>query len=98
MNTEPTLPMNITKHIYISGHVQGVGFRYYTRKNAMELGITGWVKNLPDGRVEAVLQGPKEHVCSLITRIKKGPIYSSVSRVEVSEIQAGTFTTFDVLR
>ncbi|WP_103664639.1 acylphosphatase [Gracilimonas amylolytica] len=75
------------KHIYITGRVQGVGFRHFTRKNADKLGITGWVKNLPDGRVEAVFQGTEEHVKELISRCKKGPISSYVQDIEVSEIE-----------
>ncbi len=75
------------KHIYITGRVQGVGFRHFTRKNADKLGITGWVKNLPDGRVEAVFQGTEEDVKELISRCKKGPISSYVQDIEVSEIE-----------
>ncbi|MHB8917449.1 MAG: acylphosphatase [Desulfocucumaceae bacterium] len=47
----------VRKHLYISGRVQGVCFRAYTREVAESLGIRGWVRNLPDGRVEAVIQG-----------------------------------------
>ena len=75
------------KHIYITGRVQGVGFRHFIRKNADKLGITGWVKNLPDGRVEAVFQGTEEDVKELISRCKKGPISSYVQDIEVSEIE-----------
>ncbi|RLF60052.1 MAG: acylphosphatase, partial [Thermoplasmata archaeon] len=47
-------------HVYISGKVQGVFFREYTRRKAKNLGIKGWVRNLPDGRVEAIFEGEKE--------------------------------------
>lgn len=71
------------KHIFISGRVQGVGFRHYTRKNAEALGVNGWVKNLPDGRVEAVFQGDEGQVEKLIQRCRKGPVASYVKDVKI---------------
>lgn len=73
------------KQIYISGRVQGVGFRHFTRKNAERLGVNGWVKNLRDGRVEAVFQGPEDKVMELIERCKDGPISSYVKDIEVRD-------------
>ena len=73
------------KHIFITGRVQGVGFRHFTRKNAEALGVTGWVKNLPDGRVEAVFQGDEEQIEELVERCKKGPVASYVQSIEVSK-------------
>lgn len=73
------------KHIFISGRVQGVGFRHFTRKNAEALGVTGWVKNLPDGRVEAVFQGNEEQVEQLIQRCKKGPVASYVKDINTEK-------------
>lgn len=73
------------KHIFISGRVQGVGFRHFTRKNAESLGVTGWVKNLSDGRVEAVFQGDEEQVDKLIQKCKKGPKSSYVKDIEVNK-------------
>lgn len=86
------------KHIYITGRVQGVGFRHFTRKNADRLGINGWVKNLPDGRVEAVFQGPEDRVEELIDRCKDGPISSYVKDMEVSEAdETKDHTSFEVI-
>jgi acylphosphatase len=52
----------VRKHLFISGIVQGVGFRYNARNEARRLGVTGWIRNLWDGRVEAVIEGDKESV------------------------------------
>ena len=60
----------VRAHIHFSGSVQGVGFRYTTLSFAQELSLTGWVKNLPDGRVEAVVEGPRAEIEDLLTRLK----------------------------
>jgi len=72
-------------HIHVSGFVQGVGFRVFVRKKAKKLGITGWVRNLSDGRVEAMLQGEEEKLNELIKHIKRGPYFSEVKNVVVKE-------------
>ena len=61
----------VRKHIFFYGRVQGVGFRYYAVQKANQLGLTGWVKNLTDGRVEAELQGQAELVDSFVERISQ---------------------------
>jgi acylphosphatase len=73
----------VRKHLYISGHVQGVGFRWYTNQQANNLEITGWVKNLNDGRVEAVLVGDKLKVNKMIDLIKQGSPLSEVEDLEI---------------
>jgi acylphosphatase len=70
--------------IYVSGFVQGIGFRGFVRANARKLGLTGWVQNLPDGRVEALAQGSKEKIEELIKICEKGPIISEVKSVTVT--------------
>ncbi|HID18486.1 TPA: acylphosphatase, partial [Candidatus Bathyarchaeota archaeon] len=52
--------MSVRAHVYVAGRVQGVFFRWYTRDEAVRLGVKGWVQNLPDGRVEAVFEGERE--------------------------------------
>lgn len=74
--------MKAKVHIFVSGRVQGVFFRDHTQKWASSLGLTGWVKNLYDGRVEAVIEGDREKVESLIQKIKEGPPLAQVSDVE----------------
>ena len=60
----------VRAHIHFSGTVQGVGFRYTTLSFAEHLSLTGWVKNLPDGRVEAMVEGPRESIESLLSKLK----------------------------
>lgn len=75
------------KHIYISGKVQGVSFRYHTFERAQKLGIKGWVRNLEDGRVEAVLAGKVESKLNeLVEFMKTGPQKASVEKIEVKEV------------
>ena len=70
-------------HIFISGFVHGVGYRHFVRKNAQKLGLTGWVRNLPDNRVEALIQGKKEDIENLIVLCRKGPFLAEVEDVAV---------------
>lgn len=85
-------------HLYISGRVQGVGFRASTEEEAKRIGgLTGWVRNLSDGRVEAVIQGPKDKVEKLVQWCHKGPASAEVKKVETSwEPPADEFKTFEV--
>jgi acylphosphatase len=75
---------DVRAHLFISGRVQGVSYRASTQEEARKRGVTGWVKNLADGRVEAVLQGPKDKVDDLIEWCRKGPPAAKVEKVEVS--------------
>jgi len=71
-------------HIFISGFVQGVGFRQFVKHHALKLKLTGWVKNLPDNRVEAVFCGLKEQIEKIISICRKGPFLSEVKDVQVN--------------
>jgi len=75
--------MKARAHLYISGRVQGVFFRYETRREARQRNVTGWVRNLPDGRVEALFEGEKEDILRLIEFCRRGPPGARVERVEV---------------
>lgn len=89
----------IRAHIYISGRVQGVNYRRDTRLQAIRLGLTGWVRNLPDSRVEVVAEGEQERVEELIRWCRRGPPIAIVRRVEVRrELPTGEFETFDIRR
>lgn len=68
-------------HVYISGTVQGVGYRQFIKHHAKKYGLVGWVRNLPDGRVEALLQGEKTKVEHVIKVCKNGPILAHVKHV-----------------
>ena len=69
-------------HIRVSGQVQGVFFRDSTRRKAEELGLSGWVKNLPDGKVEAVFEGPSDSVRKMVRWCEEGPQQASVENVD----------------
>ncbi|RLI15150.1 MAG: acylphosphatase [Candidatus Hecatellales archaeon] len=75
--------MTVRAHVYVAGRVQGVFFRWYTRDEAEKLGVKGWVRNLPDGRVEAVFEGEKEAVERMIEFCRRGPPAAEVENVEV---------------
>lgn len=73
--------MAVRLHVQISGRVQGVGFRYATRGRAYALRLSGWVANLPDGRVEAEFEGPRDSLESVLSWCRKGPPGARVSGV-----------------
>jgi acylphosphatase len=84
-------------HVYVSGEVQGVFFRDATRQRAGELGLDGWVKNLPDGRVEAVFEGPAEKVEEMIRWCEQGPPHARVESVDSEHGEArGDLSGFEV--
>ncbi len=72
-----------TCHIYVSGIVQGVGYRYYALRKAGALGLTGFVRNLSDGRVELEVEGHKNAISEFISYLKRGPAAASVYDVQI---------------
>ena len=76
------------KRYFVSGMVQGVGFRYFTRDVAERLRVSGYVRNLPDGRVEVYAIGTPEQHRKLLTAIERGPSGASVSEVEQENVAA----------
>lgn len=89
--------MKARAHIFVSGRVQGVFFRDHTQRWASSLNLTGWVKNIRDGRVEALAEGDKEKVEELISRLKEGPPSAQVDRVDVNwEDYKGEFKDFRI--
>jgi acylphosphatase len=85
-------------HLQISGRVQGVGYRASTHYAARRIGgLTGWVRNLDDGRVEAVVEGPREKIEALIAWCRQGPPAARVSDVDVAWAPAtGEFKDFGI--
>ncbi len=87
----------VSAHVFITGKVQGVYFRYRTRDEAKKYGVNGWVRNLPDGRVEAIFAGQKENVEELIDFVSKGPSRAKVLDVNVNwQDYNGEFKEFKV--
>lgn len=83
--------------MFVSGFVQGVLFRYETRRRAASRGVTGWVRNLHDRRVEAVFEGEKEAVEEMIEFCRRGPPSATVKNVEVRwETPTGEYKNFFV--
>jgi len=76
-----------TVRIIVTGRVQGVGFRYFTVRCANDLGLCGWVRNLPDGSVETAIQGQGEKIEEMIGLLKQGPGAANVSGLEIEEIE-----------
>ncbi|MBI4080240.1 MAG: acylphosphatase [Candidatus Levybacteria bacterium] len=74
----------VQAHVFITGQVQGVGFRQFVKSEARKYSICGWVQNLPDGRVEAMLQGKKDAIEQILMVCQKGPFLAEVENVEVA--------------
>lgn len=84
-------------HVFIEGRVQGVFYRAFTRNVAVKLGLNGWVRNLYDGRVEAVLEGDRTLIEQALLECRKGPPGSYVTDVDVSwEKYSGDLRGFEV--
>ncbi len=71
-------------HVFVSGYVQGIGFRNFIKHHAMKNGVKGWVRNTEDGRVEALFQGDEEKVRHMIAVSGKGPMLAEVKDVQTA--------------
>ena len=87
-----------TVNLLIKGKVQGVFYRASARDKAMELGITGWVKNTPDGNVEIVASGDKESLEKFIEWCHKGPSRALVTGLTMKEMDTNNFSDFQILK
>ena len=85
-------------HVFITGKVQGVGYRFSTLQTAVNLGINGWVKNLPDGRVEAIFEGSEEVVKKMINWCYQGPECAVVKDVVIKYEQTEGIKGFEIHR
>jgi len=83
-------------HVYVSGQVQGVNFRGATQEEAERLGLNGWVRNLQDGRVEAVFEGDPETVRQMIDWCESGPSSAEVTDVTVEQEEPAGESGFEV--
>ncbi|HDP79046.1 MAG TPA: acylphosphatase [Mesotoga infera] len=85
-----------TLRIRVFGRVQGVGFRYFALHTARSFGVTGFVKNEPDGSVEVVCSGCDEEIEAFVERIDRGPSYASITKTEIEELPFKTFISFEI--
>ena len=88
----------IAKHAVVRGIVQGVAFRWYAKERARELGLAGWIRNLPDGRVEASFEGEKPAVDDFADWLRHGPPAARVEGVELEEEKPSGAARFEVRR
>ena len=96
--TVPQPPDFIAAEVIVSGDVQGVGYRAFTQLVAKELGLSGWVRNLYDGRVQVEVEGPRAKVEELLARLRRGSSLSSVTDVSVTwKAPTGSVHGFTIL-
>ena len=88
----------IRAHVFVSGRVQGVAYRFLAEKYAGRMGITGWARNLPDGRVEVLAEGSAENIEAFLERLREGPRMARVDGFDVRrEVSTGEFHDFQVV-
>jgi acylphosphatase len=90
--------MLIARHIFVTGRVQGVYFRGWTKEQAEALGIAGWVRNAADGSVEAWIEGEAAAVEILLKKLRDGPPAANVAGVRTEVVEAGQLNGFEVRR
>jgi acylphosphatase len=89
--------MRVARRLLISGRVQGVGFRWFAHDAARREGVTGWVRNLPDGRVEAYVEGDAESVTRVERALRQGPAGARIDNVYVDvEDASGAYKDFSI--
>jgi acylphosphatase len=86
----------IGRHCYVTGKVQGVFYRQNAKQQALLRNLTGWVKNLPDGRVEAAIFGEADQVLSMLQWLAVGPDHAVVTDLAVTEIPVEDYMSFDI--
>jgi acylphosphatase len=86
----------IARHVRVTGKVQGVFFRAWAREQAESLGVTGWVRNCPDGRVEAHVEGGDSAVEQMIERLRRGPPAAVVEDLRTWDVESCEFDDFEV--
>jgi acylphosphatase len=91
--------MAVARKLLISGEVQGVGFRYFTQRSAAKHQVRGYVRNLPDGRVEAWVQGSEKAVAEFTRDVTAGPRFSKVNDIEELVVEpTNEYSTFRIER
>lgn len=82
----------------VAGRVQGVGYRFWTKERAEELGLTGWVQNEPDGTVKVLLQGDNSQIEKMLKQLKSGPAFARVEQVSSEEVDQQLCSSFAIIR
>jgi acylphosphatase len=85
------------RHIYYSGRVQGVGFRYTAQRIAQRFAVTGWVRNLPDGRVEMTVEGSDEEAEAFLAGLADSMADNIQSVQQRNEAETGEFSSFEIV-
>ena len=88
----------IARRATVAGRVQGVGYRFFAERAAQEFGLRGWVRNLPDGNVESVVEGEEDAISRYLARLREGPRMSRVIEVRVEEADWTGFESFEITR
>ena len=86
----------VARHVSVTGRVQGVFFRGWMQEQATELKVTGWVRNCPDGRVDAHVEGDEAAVLQIIERLRRGPPAARVEDVRLWDVELCEFDDFEV--
>jgi acylphosphatase len=84
------------RHVGVTGRVQGVFFRSWTQEQARALGVRGWIRNCPDGRVEAHVEGDEQAVEQIIEKMRSGPPSAQVEHVRIWDVETFDFDDFEV--
>jgi len=84
-------------HVFVSGFVQNVGYRQFVKKIALHAGLTGWVRNLPDGRVESLFSGSRDKIEKITEECWKGPFLSEVKSVDIEWVEEENFEGFEII-
>jgi acylphosphatase len=86
----------VALELIVGGRVQGVFFRDSTRREALRLGVTGWVRNRPDGTVQAHVEGPPDAVAALVRWAREGPRHADVDELRVSDVEPAGAASFTI--
>ena len=86
----------VARHVSVTGRVQGVFFRAWMREQAAELGVTGWVRNCPDGRVDSHVEGEQAAVEQIVERLRRGPPAARVEDVRLWDVEVCDYDGFEV--
>ena len=90
--------MKTRVHVLIGGRVQGVSFRYNARDKALSLGLKGWIRNTPDGRVECEFEGAEQAVEDMVAFCREGPRWAKVTNIEINRLEyTGKYPTFQII-